>query len=164
MCSYRPWWWWMASSRSCSSEGKSTSPHALHHESTLLIYCRGRNAGWHLCKLPHRYKTFHMRCCVRQCCIHPCVLFRSHMLVRENKKSPLGAFALPLVSFYLVMSSSCYHRTISEDFIISAPVVYWPVVASKNFLNPYMGWDKKHPNSKTNIRMQKWFNCSWLDE
>ena len=44
MCSYRPWWWWMASSRSCSSEGKSTSPHALHHESTLLMYCGAGNA------------------------------------------------------------------------------------------------------------------------
>lgn len=32
----------MASSRSCSSEGRSTSPHALHHESTLLMYCRGK--------------------------------------------------------------------------------------------------------------------------
>lgn len=28
----------MASSRSCSSEGRSTSPQALHHESTLLMY------------------------------------------------------------------------------------------------------------------------------
>lgn len=43
MCSYRPWWWWMASSRSCSSEGRSTSPHALHHVSTLPMYCGGTN-------------------------------------------------------------------------------------------------------------------------
>lgn len=42
MCSYSPWWWWIVSSRSWSSEGSSPSPHALHHGSTLLMYCEKR--------------------------------------------------------------------------------------------------------------------------
>lgn len=101
MCSYRPWWWWMASSRSCSSEGKSTSPHALHQESTLLMYCRARQARSHLHKLPLRYKVFRMRHDMRQCCIHRYTLPRSHMLVRHTrvcKKSPEGHFSIPSLS------------------------------------------------------------------
>lgn len=161
MCSYRPWWWWMASSRSCSSEGKSTSPHALHHESTLLMYCRGRNARWHLCKLPHRYKKFHETW-------HEAVWYTSLCSLQKSHASQ-SALEIALGALVSLNMQKCPFiwlwalKSFSEDFS-------WVccLLACGDFqelsVPPYgMGGKQtnQHGRPQRNIRKLKWFNCCW---
>ncbi len=141
MCSYRPWWWWMASSRSCSSEGKSTSPHALHHESTLLMYCRGRNAHLHSSNCHSDVKHFTRDVLYTSLCSS----WESHVsqTYQSAQEIACGAFPLPLLSLNTQKCPFIWLwallRLFSEELFMVECAVHWPVVPSLKLSVPPCG-------------------------
>lgn len=117
MCSYRPWWWWIVSSRSCSSEGSSPSPHALHHGSTLPMYCGRPTPYKHCITQTHSTYAYHIIIMQTLCNTHVITYTCSVLMHTMLCHSSLIYLLSNLRCLLLNLSCLCYCTFIRQSIL-----------------------------------------------